>query len=117
MLVANGNGTPLYWIAVDGTRRPPEPAPPRDEWASNMRQPSDHEALENPMLAELPPAIRKVVEAAQRLDRENLADMHEHVHVCDRNSDTALRGALWHAGQRALSQALAEAGLTLPDAG
>lgn len=41
MLVCKAGGVPLYWIAADGVRRPPEPAPPRGEWAAEMRESGD----------------------------------------------------------------------------
>lgn len=55
----------------------------------------------------------RIIEAARRLDRENLDGAKEHVHVCDRNDDKVLRQQL-HGAARELSEAIAAAGLTLP---
>lgn len=44
MLVCNGRGVPLYWIAADGRRQDAaDPPPPRDDWSSDMLKEYPHD--------------------------------------------------------------------------
>lgn len=61
-------------------------------------------------LNSLPTAIRTIVEAARKLDRENLDEVQ--VHPCDVRDDTVRRQKLCDE-RRALSDALLGAGLTI----
>lgn len=62
-------------------------------------------------LESLPPDLRAVVVAAMDLDRNNLENVE--VHPCDRNNVEVRRQHLYDEA-RALSDALARAGLLLP---
>lgn len=58
-----------------------------------------------------PKAIDKIVQAARQFDREMLDEVS--VHVCDTNNDNVRRQQL-RRDALALSQAIADAGLTIP---
>jgi hypothetical protein len=64
-------------------------------------------------LKTLPPYVRDIITMAQALDRANLDETE--VHVCDRGDATVERQCLF-GERRALSEALANAGLTLGQA-